>query len=208
MTAESSFFRSGEEDQNECPIMSFTCDETPGILEKIYLDDGISFQETNDVFHSIGILRGGHNMVKLGILVDENGGEVDWSDLAEAQKTNFEEDHDIIPPKENTNAAKPVGGEGNVSTNASSIAGLSSSPSPAGGTTVAELDPAPTSPQPPVQGQVLPQNTQEVPINNGDTGNTKNVNLPSSSSYINSMGSLHVIGELQNTSPDSRDFVK
>jgi hypothetical protein len=63
MTAESSFFRSGEEDQNECPIMSFTCDETPGILEKIYLDDGISFQETNDVFPSIGILRGGSRRV-------------------------------------------------------------------------------------------------------------------------------------------------
>jgi hypothetical protein len=73
ITAESSFFGRGEQNENECPIMSFTCDETPGILEMIYLDDGIYFQETNDVFPPIGILGGGHDMVKLGILVDENG---------------------------------------------------------------------------------------------------------------------------------------
>ena len=41
-----------------------------------------------------------------------------------------------------------------------------------------------------------------------DTANTRDVNLLSSSSYIDSIGSLHVIGELQNTSPEPREFVE
>lgn len=80
--------------------------------------------------------------------------------------------------------------------------------SPASGTTIAELDPPPTSQQPPVQQQAIPQNTQDFTTNTGDTTDTRNVNLLSSSSYMDSIGSLHVIGELQNTSPNPREFVK
>jgi hypothetical protein len=83
-------------------------------------------------------------MVKLGILVDENGQEVDWSDLTEAQKGNFEEEHDIIPPKENTNATSLVEGASDVS--------ASPSPSPTSETTIAQLDPSSVSQQPPVHG--------------------------------------------------------
>jgi hypothetical protein len=61
--------------------------------------------------------------------------------------------------------------------------------------------------QPPVQQQAVPQNTQGFE-NTSDTANTRDVNLISSSSYVDSIGSLHVVGELQNTSPDPREFVE
>lgn len=73
--------------------------------------------------------------------------------------------------------------------------------SPAGGTTIDQLDPAPTSQQPPVQQQTAPQNTQGVT-------NIRDINLLSSSSYVDSIGTLHVVGELQNTSPEPREFVE
>jgi hypothetical protein len=96
----------------------------------------------------------------------------------------------------------------NISANASSIAELSPSSPPSSGATIAELDPTPTLQPPPVQRQEVPQNTQGVTTNTSDTANTRNINLLSSSSYMDSIGSLHVVGELQNTSPDPREFVK
>jgi hypothetical protein len=88
---------------------------------------------------------------------------------------------------------------------------LPSPPSPASGTTIAELDPAPTSQQTTAQQQAVPENTQgstTITGNAGNAGTTRNINLLSSSSYISSIGSLHVIGEIQNTSPNPREFIK
>jgi hypothetical protein len=84
-----------------------------------------------------------------------------------------------------------------------------SSPS-TGGTTIAGLDSAPVSQQPQAQQQGVPQNTQGVitNTNTSNTANTRDVNLISSSSYVDSIGSLHVVGELQNTSPEPREFVE
>jgi hypothetical protein len=96
----------------------------------------------------------------------------------------------------------------NMPANASSIAELSPSSPPTGGATIPELDPTPTLQQPPVQQQTVPQNTQGVANNTSDTANTTDINLLSSSSYMDSIGSLHVIGELQNNSPDPREYVK
>ena len=95
----------------------------------------------------------------------------------------------------------------NMSANASSIAELSPS-TPTGGATIAELNPTPTLQQPPVQQQEVPQNTQGVATNTSDTANTRDINLLSSSSYMDSIGSLHVVGELQNASPEPRESVK
>jgi hypothetical protein len=94
----------------------------------------------------------------------------------------------------------------NMSANASSIAELSPS-TPTGGATIAELDPTPTLQQPPVQQQEVPQDTQGVATNTSDTANTRDINLLSSSSYMDSVGSLHVVGELQNASPEPRESV-
>src|SRR5918994_1712666 len=77
-----------------------------------------------------------------------------------------------------------------------------SSPSPTGGTGIAELDSSSGPQEPPVQQQAVPQNAQ------GTTSNIGDVNLLSSSSYVDSIGSLHVVGELQNTSPEPREFVE
>ena len=82
-----------------------------------------------------------------------------------------------------------------------------SSPS-AGGTTIAGLDSAPVSQQSQVQQQAVPQNTQGVTTNTSNTTNFRDINLLSSSSYVDSIGSLHVVGELQNTSPEPREFVE
>jgi hypothetical protein len=95
----------------------------------------------------------------------------------------------------------------NMSANASSIAKLSPSP-PTGGATIAELDPTPTLQQPPAQQQEVPQDTQGVATNTSDTANARDINLLSSSSYMDSIGSLHVVGELQNASPEPREYVK
>jgi hypothetical protein len=95
----------------------------------------------------------------------------------------------------------------NMSANASSIAELSPSP-PTGGATIAELDPTPTLQQPPAQQQEVPQDTQGVATNTSDTANARDINLLSSSSYMDSIGSLHVVGELQNASPEPRESVK
>jgi hypothetical protein len=85
-----------------------------------------------------------------------------------------------------------------------------SSSSPAGGANIAGLDPLPGSQLPPVQPQAAPQNTQGVTANTNtnDTANFSDFSLLSSSSYIDSIGSLHVVGELQNTSPEPREFVE
>ena len=83
------------------------------------------------------------------------------------------------------------------------ITAVSSSPSNSSGTTIAELDSAPSSQQPLVLQQAVPQNPQGAATNTSNTANTRDVNLLSSSSYIDSIGSLHVVGELQNTSPES-----
>jgi hypothetical protein len=95
----------------------------------------------------------------------------------------------------------------NMSANASSIAELSPSP-PTGGATIAELDPSPTLHQPPAQQQEVPQDTQGVATNTSDTANARDINLLSSSSYMDSISSLHVVGELQNASPEPRESVK
>lgn len=76
-----------------------------------------------------------------------------------------------------------------------------SSSSPNSGANIAELDSA-------SQQQVVPQNAQGVTANTNNTANTNDVNLLSSSSYVDSIGSLHVIGEVQNTSPEAREFVE
>jgi hypothetical protein len=85
-----------------------------------------------------------------------------------------------------------------------------SSSSPTGGADIAGLDPSLGSQLPPVQPQAAPQNTQGVTANTNtnDTANFGDVSLLSSSSYIDSIGSLHVVGELQNTSPEPREFVE
>jgi hypothetical protein len=70
---------------------------------------------------------------------------------------------------------------------------------------IAELDPTSTSQQQPlIQEQSVLQNT----TNASGIENTRDINLISSSSYMDSIGSLHVVGELQNTSPEPRKFVE
>lgn len=69
-----------------------------------------------------------------------------------------------------------------------------------------ELSPTPVPRQPQAQEPVTSHDTQaQVTTNNS---NTRNINLLSSSSYIDSIGYLHVVGELQNTSPEPREFVE
>jgi|SRR5215208_5652128 len=95
-------------------------------------------------------------------------------------------------------ATKQTGGEGNASASASSIAELSRSPSlaPFSNTTTAiTTEPATT--------------TTQTSSSTTDTAHSnRSVNYLSSSSYKDNIGYLHVIGEVQDTSPDAQKFIK